>query len=114
MSLAAVIWLLVNTLQAVPAFDPPYGYDGGGGYDIITLDLNGDGRLDLVSNVANTLQVLRGLGDGTFVLSAALPGVLNPISVAAGDLNGDGRPDLVCGGFFGSIWTFLQLSLIHI
>jgi VCBS repeat-containing protein len=67
-------------------------------------DLNGDGKLDLVT--ANTefgpdvnpgsLSVLLGNGDGTFQPKTdyATTGHLT-LSVAIGDLNADGKPDLV-------------------
>jgi Ca2+-binding RTX toxin-like protein len=74
-------------------------------------DLNGDGRLDLVTaNIGGdpfavptppgTVSVLLGNGGGTF--SAATPyltGSVLPFSVALGDLNGDGRLDLAVANY---------------
>jgi YD repeat-containing protein len=64
-------------------------------------DLNGDGRLDLITanGVSSDISVLLANGNGTFLPEqryAAGDGAFNgPRSVASGDLNGDGRIDLV-------------------
>ncbi|WP_324671437.1 FG-GAP-like repeat-containing protein [Hymenobacter sp. GOD-10R] len=66
----------------------------------ITLgDVNGDGRLDLLSanNVSNTISVRLNTGPGTFTSSqevAVGPGNL-PEQVALGDLDSDGDLDMV-------------------
>jgi FG-GAP-like repeat/Bacterial Ig-like domain (group 3)/FG-GAP repeat len=88
------------------AFEPAVVYDpGGDSTSIAIVDLNGDGKLDLVvgngENNPNSLSVLLGNGDGTFQPAAiyALPGESssspNSFHVLIGDLNGDGKPDLV-------------------
>ena len=63
-------------------------------------DLNGDGRLDLVSvnHDDNTMTVLTNDGSGGFAASATItgqPGTSDPSSVAVADVNGDGHLDLV-------------------
>src|SRR5215831_7355392 len=74
-------------------------------------DLNGDGRLDLVTaNIggdplgtptpAGTVSVLLGNGGGTFSAATPYPtGSVLPSSVAIGDLNGDGRLDLAVANY---------------
>ncbi len=68
--------------------------------DLLAVDLNGDGKLDLVGVATGSVSVQLGNGDGTFQPAVAYvagttgAGPLQP-SVAAGDLNGDGKPDLV-------------------
>jgi hypothetical protein len=62
-------------------------------------DFNGDGKLDLVTSnyttqVASSISVLMGNGDGTFQTARNLLPGLSPAFVAVGDFNRDGRADL--------------------
>jgi hypothetical protein len=59
-------------------------------------DLNGDGRLDLVTanGEADTVSVLLNRGDGTSPARRDYATGRTPNSVAVGDLNGDSKPDL--------------------
>jgi hypothetical protein len=61
-------------------------------------DLNGDGRIDLVSSMGSTvnsdaLRSLLGTPDGRFGMTSLGQGAST--DVASADLNGDGKPDLV-------------------
>jgi FG-GAP-like repeat len=63
---------------------------------VVTVDLNGDGKLDLaVGNQSGTLSILLGNGDGTFQTANTFIAGTQINSVAAADLNGDTSPDLI-------------------
>jgi len=85
-----------------------------GPYSVVLGDVNGDGRLDLVSanTFSDTLTVFLQVDDGDF----AEPSFLGDSSVTAGarlvalgDVDGDGRLDLVSANFGSDTLTiFLQ------
>jgi hypothetical protein len=81
-----------------PLFGPPVNYPvGGNATATAAVDVNGDGRVDVVaSNIgSNTVSVFLGNGDGTFQNPTNYPVSPNPWGVVVTDLNGDGRPDIV-------------------
>jgi large repetitive protein len=66
-------------------------------YSVISADVNGDGKADLiVANYgANTVSVLQNTGTGTFGIKSDYVTGINPESVTSADVNGDGKADLV-------------------
>lgn len=80
-------------------------FGSGGSYVIPSVpssvalgDMNGDGRIDIVTagSEANSVSLLMGDGDGTFGLaqSYAAGTTYTASAVVVGDFNGDHRPDL--------------------
>jgi uncharacterized protein (TIGR03437 family) len=68
-------------------------------------DLNGDGKLDVVTAVVggarSTIAILLGNGDGTFQAPIQINSNTAPPTISIADLNGDGKPDLVLGDCCG-------------
>ena len=100
-ALGTVLVLLVSAGSALAApapvnFAPPASYSAGTHPESVAVgDFNGDGIKDLaVADIAGTVSVLLGSGDGTFQPKASYPTGNNPTAVAVGDFNHDGIPDL--------------------
>jgi hypothetical protein len=86
-----------------------YTTDSGLAFAVFTADLNGDGKLDIVTEggtfcglncyTDDSVVVFFGNGDGTFRpgVSYDTGGVGGSFTLA--DVNGDGRPDLVASNF---------------
>src|SRR6266702_1159934 len=93
-----------RTLAQTPLFNPQTEYVAGsqqGPSNIVVGDFNGDGKPDLaVSNVfSNTVSVLLGNGDGTFLPALNFPVGANPWYFALGDFNSDGILDLAVADY---------------
>ena len=74
------------------------------------VDLNGDGRLDLILNHrgSGVVDVILGGGDGRFQNPIEIPGQAAGL-VSVADFNGDGRPDLlVQAAEAGSLFVLLN------
>jgi hypothetical protein len=79
-------------------------------YSVVAADVNGDGKVDLISanTGANTLTVLTNNGSGGFTLASS-PGSGGAGMVVAADVNRDGKVDLV-GVILGSPGSLLVLT----
>jgi hypothetical protein len=87
---------------------------------VITADMNGDGKLDLVylttpSSTGSLIDVALGNGDGSFGPPQAVPGLpsgtgfLGQFSIA--DVNQDGKPDLIVAVGTGTFNSALAVYL---
>lgn len=90
---APVLWLGFHTPIAVASGGTQLG-------KLVVGEVTGDLLPDLVvvARTELTVQVLAGLGDGTFEAPVALTAGTDPRRVAIGDFNGDSRRDLVVIG----------------
>jgi hypothetical protein len=78
----------------LPAAEYPTGESP---HSVVSLDLDGDGALDLAAtcHVSGELATMLGRGDGTFAPAALAQVGDHPAALATGDVNGNGFPDLV-------------------
>ena len=69
---------------------------GKGPAHLLTTDMNLDGELDLISTNAkdNSLTLLFGKGNGSFLPGITINVALEPTMTAVGDFNRDGLPDI--------------------
>jgi hypothetical protein len=72
---------------------------------VVTTDVNGDGKLDLIvsNHDSNSVTTLLGNGDGTFRNPTTTATAPSPVSIVLADLNGDGKLDLVTANASGSV-----------
>jgi hypothetical protein len=79
---------------------------------VAAIDVNHDGKLDLL--VANSegsdISVLLGDGDGAFLPKVNFPLPAYPISIIAADFNRDGNPDVGVVGLGGFLWVLSGLG----
>jgi hypothetical protein len=77
---------------------------GSGPISVAVSDVNSDNASDLIvaNYFGNSVSVLLGKGDGTFLPQSQTACGTAPIAVAVGDFNGDGKPDLATANYFGN------------
>ncbi|TLU81707.1 MAG: hypothetical protein FDX30_12260, partial [Chlorobium sp.] len=94
------------------SFGPDTEYAAGNGPEsVIAVDVNGDGKSDVVTAdfYGNTVSVLMGNGDGTFGAPVTYATGENPQMVTSGDVNGDGKADIITANYNGdTVSVFLN------
>lgn len=110
---AATVLLAVPGMAATgfaPAGGSPYP-TGSGPNSVATGDLNGDGKVDLVTADVDNNTVTVMLGDGAadpaFPATAAFPVGEYPYAVVIEDFNGDGQPDLATVNYYETVSVLL-------
>src|SRR5438552_273323 len=94
-------------------FQPARNFDAGLGSGpiwVLIVDVNGDGKPDilLANQSRNAVGVLLGNGDGTFQAPMNFDTAGNlPESIAVGDFNGDGKLDVAVAHFYSNNVTVL-------
>lgn len=93
--------------MGAPAKDPfhaPVAYAGGGTVltSLHVADVTGDGHADLlvVARTQKRVQILVGIGNGTFASPRSEDAGSDPLRVATGDVDGDDIADLIAIGHF--------------
>jgi len=71
------------------------------------FDKNGNLDIAVVNAGSNTVTLLLGNGQGTFVQSGPFSTGRNPYGIAVGDFNGDGKPDLAVANWAENTVTVL-------
>jgi hypothetical protein len=98
-----------GTLRLLPGTLPTVGPTVGGraGQGIAVADFNKDGKLDLAltNNIAVTVDIYLGQGDGTFAYQSSFASLYGLQNIQTTDIDGDGSPDLFIGSTSGGIFS---------
>lgn len=107
------IFTLNYNLNAQVTFSPAATYSAGPWPDtILTADVNGDGKVDLICHNIDyvELSVLMNDGTGSFVIGSTLFGIDGVKLATAADINGDNKVDLICQSYYDNTKTFTMTN----
>jgi hypothetical protein len=102
--------LIPQSLLWAQCFQRGTNYATGDRPNFITVaDVNGDGRLDIVSanNYSNNVSVLLGQVDGSMGAATNYPVGAAPSGVKAADINADGRTDIITANIYANTVSVL-------
>ena len=103
-----------NSAVGYISFSPKIDYKTNGSPIFISItDLNGDGKIDIVtanqsSNSVSVFQNNSISGNITFLPRVDFKTGIQPQTVATGDLNGDGRSEIITGNYGTNTISILQ------
>jgi hypothetical protein len=83
--------------------DGPAAHTGDDPRAVVAVDVNGDGKIDLVTGNAQGFSVLTGDGASGFTLTADVNLGKQVLRIHAADFNGDGKTDLLFDEIFGGV-----------
>ncbi len=99
----------VRTQKTLGTYDSPNYFNlGNGARSLFSVQLPGDQRTDLVCSNFDSVSVLKGRGDGTFVSMRGFPVGDRPQYVRAADFDADGKLDVVSVDQFQEDVVFLR------
>jgi hypothetical protein len=105
---------LNNSTSGKISFAAPVNLASGTGpYAITAGDLDGDGKVDLITanSIAGTVSVFKNLsipGKVLFALKVDIATGLTPHGVVTADINGDGLPEILTANFGDGTFSLLQ------
>jgi hypothetical protein len=105
-----------GTVSFQPKVDIVTGVPGSGASGLMTGDIDGDGKLDVITSNYNTtnMSVFLNTSSGSTISFAAkvdFTTAINPLGIVIGDLDRDGKPDLAVANFLsGSVSIFRNTS----
>lgn len=104
-----VLFAAVGACSAQVFLDlPPIYATPGNAYAVVTADINGDSKLDLVTaNDGATISVFLGNGDSTFGAHQDYPLASTSQALVIADFDGDGHPDVVTANSDGAVLSIL-------